>query len=602
MRFDDRLATILAFAHGDARARAILWRQIIDVLAQAPAGRTEPLPIGLPARLRELQGQVPVSVRVAAVAACLGRRVHPAVVAIAVDDVPAVARAALGGVMLDEAEWLSLLPRLSVTAKAILWRREDLPNGVRVALARLGSGDFALPAPPTDEAKAGQTTEPVPARMMDSIIVDHQSPDITPDDEPDQAADSTRAVIEAEPVVMFEDEPEAIEWRDSSGPLPAEAATFDETSGEPADGQTISIPDLLARIAAYQRETPAPPPPIETFRFETDAGGTIDRVEGAPRIALAGLSIARARHSASDGVESRVADAFRRRASFRDAMLTLSAGAMGAAPWLISGVPAFDAANGRFIGYRGIGNRQPDVEAPYAMGLFETGLTNDGLRQLVHELRTPLNAIIGFGEMVEGQVLGPAAARYRAQAGAIVEQGRHLLDMIDDLDLATRPDLSGTSHLPVSPAIFLSQMWDGQQAAAAARGVSMRLQISAEAERTLVEVGDMERLFTRLTTAVIGLCQMGETLAADLSLAGAFLILSLTRPVALQGRTEAEIFATGFVSDAHEGDAPPLGLGFTLRLVRKLAMAAGGGLEIQPHHLVLRLPAASAHGSMEVSR
>jgi signal transduction histidine kinase len=32
---------------------------------------------------------------------------------------------------------------------------------------------------------------------------------------------------------------------------------------------------------------------------------------------------------------------------------------------------------------------------------------DDDLRELMHELRTPLNAIIGFGEIIEGQYLGP---------------------------------------------------------------------------------------------------------------------------------------------------------------------------------------------------
>ncbi|MCF8480568.1 MAG: PAS domain S-box protein [Rhodospirillum sp.] len=60
------------------------------------------------------------------------------------------------------------------------------------------------------------------------------------------------------------------------------------------------------------------------------------------------------------------------------------------------------------------------------------------LHNMSHELRTPLNAIIGFGEVI-GQGLPnlPLDARYRDYAQDIVQSGRHLLDIINDiLDIA----------------------------------------------------------------------------------------------------------------------------------------------------------------------
>lgn len=605
LRFDDRLATILTFPHDDARARALLWRQMIDVLAQTPPELVDPLPVVLLDRLRVLQGQVPVSVRIEAVAACHGRLVHPAIVAIAANDVPVVARAALDKVKLDDADWMSLLPRLSVTARAALRQRADLSDGVRAALTCFGISDFALPAPPTCAITADGAAEPLPEVGEDPVVIDGDGSDTGPDTITYAiAADPVEATVDAGSPAASDGGSAADDRRDHIGPLPADPVEVDNPSnvfGEAGD-PAMSIVDLLARIAAYRREGPAPPPPIETFRFETDAIGTIDGVEGAPRAALAGLSIAQARRFAADGVDESVADAFRRRASFRDARLMLSGSVLGAAPWLASGMPSFDPANGRFTGYRGTAHRQPVSETPPVAGLFGAGLTDDGLRQFVHELRTPLNAIIGFGEMVEGQVLGPAAARYRAQARTIVEQGRHLLNLIEDLDLTTRPDPSGTARAPVSPAIMLSRLWEEHRASAVSRDVVMSLHMTGEAEAVLIQAGDIERLFARLFAAVVVLCRTGEAFAASLSVSGAFLILSLTRPVALRDRTEADILAAGFAPDAIEADVLPLGLGFTLRLVRKLATAAGGVLEFQPHHLVLRLPAFTAHASGEVPR
>ena len=60
------------------------------------------------------------------------------------------------------------------------------------------------------------------------------------------------------------------------------------------------------------------------------------------------------------------------------------------------------------------------------------------LANMSHELRTPLHAIIGFTEMIQQQYLGPIGnPRYLPYAGYVLEAGRHLLKIINDvLDLS----------------------------------------------------------------------------------------------------------------------------------------------------------------------
>ncbi len=56
------------------------------------------------------------------------------------------------------------------------------------------------------------------------------------------------------------------------------------------------------------------------------------------------------------------------------------------------------------------------------------------LANMSHELRTPLNAIIGFSEVMQNELFGPLGApRYHAYATDIVNSGRHLLDIINDI-------------------------------------------------------------------------------------------------------------------------------------------------------------------------
>ncbi len=56
------------------------------------------------------------------------------------------------------------------------------------------------------------------------------------------------------------------------------------------------------------------------------------------------------------------------------------------------------------------------------------------LANVSHELRTPLNAIIGFSEIMNSKMLGPFGnAKYESYARDILESGRHLLEIINDI-------------------------------------------------------------------------------------------------------------------------------------------------------------------------
>ncbi|MBW3558183.1 MAG: hypothetical protein KY446_05300 [Proteobacteria bacterium] len=54
------------------------------------------------------------------------------------------------------------------------------------------------------------------------------------------------------------------------------------------------------------------------------------------------------------------------------------------------------------------------------------------LKAVSHELRTPLNAIIGFSELMSHELNGPLPEGYRGYADIISENGRHLLQLVDD--------------------------------------------------------------------------------------------------------------------------------------------------------------------------
>ena len=77
-------------------------------------------------------------------------------------------------------------------------------------------------------------------------------------------------------------------------------------------------------------------------------------MEGVPRGPLIGRSLANP--GEHNGVDQRIQRAFAVRAPFRDAVLTVSGEGPAAGEWKLSGVPAFEPTDGRFAGYRGVGN------------------------------------------------------------------------------------------------------------------------------------------------------------------------------------------------------------------------------------------------------
>jgi signal transduction histidine kinase/CheY-like chemotaxis protein len=60
-------------------------------------------------------------------------------------------------------------------------------------------------------------------------------------------------------------------------------------------------------------------------------------------------------------------------------------------------------------------------------------LKSEFLANMSHELRTPLNAIIGFSEVLQDTTFGPLNDRQQRYVGNVLESGRHLLALVNDI-------------------------------------------------------------------------------------------------------------------------------------------------------------------------
>jgi hypothetical protein len=528
VRFDDRLLTVLNQPASDRHDMAVRWRQLVDLVARAGPNSASPTVIEALDSIRKDSVKVDETLRSAAARAVAALPLPLGLLECFASDKLSVSAPILAAASLEPAQWRALL----------------------------ASAD--------DETR----------RFVETL-----HPELTVSTEPD----ATDALVERAP--------------EAPQPPPARKPAT-ERRRQPA-GPSLS--DVVARIERRRRGREQPAAPAGTaaapsgapalFRWECGSSGEIGWVEGAPRGALIGRSIARSHDDAGGRVDPDAVRAFAMRAPFRDTVLTVPGDGQVSGEWKISGIPAFDPSDGRFAGYRGIALR--DIPPPMNRAASPEFLTDpDSLRELVHEIKTPLNAIIGFAEIIDGQYLGPADRRYRERAGEIVGEARLLLGAIDDLDFAAKiHSTSRTDERRTDLGEQLEMLSPSLRDLAAKRHVELEFTRRPRMPGCAVEPELADRLLYRLSAGVIEHASGGERLRLATESNGHTCRFSISRPGALRGLSDAQLFDPRPAA-ADVEDSPALGIGFSLRLVRGLARIAGGDLIASPAGITLLLPIA----------
>jgi hypothetical protein len=538
VRFDDRLLTVLNQPAGDRHDVAVRWRQLVDLVARSGPAGSSPVVAEALETIRSQAAHVDENLRAAAARAVAGRPLPLALLEYFASDQLSVAAPVLAAATLDPGQW-----------KALLAVAEDeTRNFVHTLHPEVAAATVARAA--------------------------------------------ERAPAEPGPDPSLEPQIEAVAAAVAEGPAP-------RTPPPPAP----SLHDVVARIERRRRlrdvqragaaaaEAAMPIGTPSLFRWECGPSGEIAWVEGAPRGALIGRTIARVQEDDGDRVDDEVVRAFGMRAPFRDAEMTVSGEGLLAGQWKISGIPAFEPTDGRFAGYRGVALRETPapVEGEPAADILADP---DSLRELVHEIKTPLTAIIGFAEIIEGQYLGPADHRYRQRAGEIVTQARMLLRAIDDLDFAAKIHSSADAadrRTDLRPLV--------EQAAASLRQTAaekdVRIEVAHPAGSVIaaVEPELAERLLVRLGSALIDRTDSGERLRIVLDQTATQCRLAAGRPAGLRNLTDAQLFDAG-AGFTDGGNGQSLSVGFSLRLVRGLARIAGGDLATSAAEFTLLFPRA----------
>ena len=568
MRFNDLLRTVLANRGEGAYAVVTRWRQCVDLLAQhdvsgAPTAhplskedRDEVLAI-----IDRVGADLTLDQRVSAIVELGSRLRSPSLVRLLAQDHPTLAAATMASAQLSDPDWAAVIPELGPLARSVLRRRANLGPQARQALDRFGPIDFALPATAVDAAPAS--------------TVDHPGAEIVD--------------VLATPSAGENAQPSQI------GRIVAQIERFTGERGYRRAAIEAEVP---------QAAEPGTEPVIDRFTFEADVTGTILLVSGAPRISVLGLSIGTASVDSRLGADGTALGAFRRRAAFSQARFTIGEGRLQG-EWRISGEPRFDPVTGRFIGYVGSARREQAHESLVRSDAESgwSGLSAENARQLIHELRTPLNAIQGFAEMIESQLLGPVTSEYREMARSILTDASTLIATFDDLDLASRLE-RGDAALPVGVLDLARVIQYVARPFTAEDGDRIILDMAEALPPILGERAQAERMLSHLLRAGCAALDEGERLHLRLSVdPGAPLVrLAMRRPRALRDLSDQQLFDHGATLDLRLGAIPPLGLAFTLRLVRGIAAHLGGRFDVSADLCTILLPALQAADTEQEGR
>jgi signal transduction histidine kinase len=532
MQFDDRLATVLRSGAAGERAARTQFRQLLDLLGSIPPDENGPLVSAAYDRLGEVMEFLPGTEQSRILREPGLRLRNTRLIAHLAEGEPQAAAAAMAAARLSEAEWFELIPELPVTARGFLRHRRDMPASVRGLLSRLGVQDLVLPQPDQPYAPA----EPEAVRS-----------------------------------------PPASELDGGIGALVRRIEAFQRAR----QGASAVAPRLPLDIGELLSENE----PVETFDFTTDATGRIDWADQSVVPLVFGLRLA---GRGSEGLcDADSETAFRRRGIVRGGTMQLPGAELIAGTWRIDAVPRFETETGVFRGYAGR-MRRPPAPPESAKGADDT--PTDRMRQVLHELRTPVGAIQGFAEIIQNQLFGPAPNAYRALAGAVGVDAARLLAGFDEIDRLTRL-VGGVLELSTEGSNFrliVERTLRRLEGITRPRNAHLRLLTTGEAFAVTLGETDSALLAWRLLASLAGSLAPGEVVELTLRGHGDGIAFEAELPAALA--REEELFAVSARNEAAAVTAGMFGTGFTLRLARAEAEAAGGSLTLQGKVLALALP------------
>jgi signal transduction histidine kinase len=266
--------------------------------------------------------------------------------------------------------------------------------------------------------------------------------------------------------------------------------------------------------------------------------------------------------------------------------MALMSGGIALVLWLVQFVPNLAQAE-----HAARGKAEQTNERLQAASRHKT----EFLANMSHELRTPLNAILGFSQVLADEAVGPLNDRQLEYIGDILNAGRHLLALINDiLDLAK----ADAGRLELMPRRHRASAVMNEAVAShlrLARERHVKVEVSVTPSRAELDV-DAEQLGRAVSCLVANAVEYTPetgrvTLAAIVGSGGATITVTDTGP-GIDPVDQERVF-----SEFEQAQSAGAGTGIGLALARRLVNLHGGTLNLtsavrRGSEFTIRLPAA----------
>lgn len=205
------------------------------------------------------------------------------------------------------------------------------------------------------------------------------------------------------------------------------------------------------------------------------------------------------------------------------------------------------------------------------------------LSSMSHELRTPLNAVMGFGDLLQGQHFGKLNDKQLNYVTQIVDSGKHLLDLINDLLDVAKID-AGEMKLTIAeclpeecfPAVIsmIKPQLDK-------KNIKLEAFIDPSVKAIFCDIRKVKQIMINLLSNAIKYTPEGKVIKVDvLTEVNATKILVIDKGIGISEANQEVIFDEFLQVDRARDEALG-GTGIGLALTRRLVKLHGGDIGVQ---------------------
>ena len=205
------------------------------------------------------------------------------------------------------------------------------------------------------------------------------------------------------------------------------------------------------------------------------------------------------------------------------------------------------------------------------------------LANMSHELRTPLNAIIGFSEVLKERLFGELNEKQVEYVGDILESGRHLLSLINDiLDLSKIE--AGRMELQTSSFSLGDTLRNGVtmvRERAARQRVELRLEIDPDVDLIEADERKMKQTIFNLLSNAVKFTPEGGSVEVRAARHDREVLVSVRDTGIGIAREDQERIFEEFQQAVRGKGGPQEGTGLGLTLARRFVELHGGKIWVE---------------------